>query len=140
MTYFSIEELCHSDTATARQIDNTPAPAVRQKLQTLIDELLDPLRRAWGQPIRVSSGYRCPELNRAVGGVANSQHQTGEAADLTTGTAAQNRQLFARIIEMQQSGRIDFDQLIWERGSAAGPDWIHLSYRRGNNRRQVLYL
>ncbi|WP_071134556.1 D-Ala-D-Ala carboxypeptidase family metallohydrolase [Millionella massiliensis] len=140
MTYFSIEELCHSDTATARQIDNTPAPAVRQKLQTLIDELLDPLRRAWGQPIRVSSGYRCPELNRAVGGVANSQHQTGEAADLTTGTAAQNRQLFARIIEMQQSERIDFDQLIWERGSATGPDWIHLSYRRGSNRRQVLYL
>ena len=135
-----IRDGCPPDPPPPRQTATPPAPAVRQKLQTLIDELLDPLRRAWGQPIRVSSGYRCPELNRAVGGVANSQHQTGEAADLTTGTATQNRQLFARIIEMQQSGRLDFDQLIWERGSAAGPDWIHLSYRRGSNRRQVLYL
>ena len=68
MKYFTIAELCRSTTADNKCIDNTPAPEIREKLQTLIEELLDPIREAWGKPIRVNSGYRCPALNQAVRG------------------------------------------------------------------------
>ena len=67
--YFSIEELCKSDTATEKGIDNTPSSEVVEKLNMLIDNVLDPLREAYGKPIYVNSGYRCPALNKAVGGV-----------------------------------------------------------------------
>lgn len=136
MKYFTIAELCHSDTADNKRIDNTPAPEIREKLQTLIEELLDPIREAWGKPIRVNSGYRCPALNKAVGGVSTSQHQKGEAADLNAGDPAKNRELFDKIVEMQKTGRIAFDQLIDE----AHYRWVHISYRKTDNRNQVLHL
>lgn len=97
----------------------------------LIDAVLDPVRRIWGRPITVNSGFRCPALNAAVRGVANSQHLTGEAADITTGSREGNRELFEKI---SQSG-VPFDQLIDE----SGYSWIHISYS-GRNRRQVLHL
>ncbi len=140
MKYFTIEELCASDTARRRGIDNTPDAVKRQKLQTLIEQLLDPIRAAWGGPIAVNSGYRSPALNRAVGGVSTSQHLKGEAADITVGSTADNKRLFDKIVAMQAAGRITFDQLIWEKGSATGPDWIHISYRAGANRNQILHL
>ena len=123
MTYFTIEELCASDTARRRGIDNTPDAAKRQKLQTLIEQLLDPIRAAWGAPIVVNSGYRSPKLNAAVGGVSTSQHLRGEAADISVGTPAENKRLFDRIVSLRDEGRIAFDQLIWEKGSSAGPEW-----------------
>ncbi|WP_300828722.1 D-Ala-D-Ala carboxypeptidase family metallohydrolase [uncultured Rikenella sp.] len=140
MTYFTIEELCASDTARRRGIDNTPDAAKRQKLQTLIEQLLDPIRAAWGAPIVVNSGYRSPKLNAAVGGVSTSQHLRGEAADISVGTPAENKRLFDRIVSLRDEGRIAFDQLIWEKGSSAGPEWIHISYRPGANRNQTLHL
>lgn len=140
MTYFTIEELCASSVARARSIDNTPDAAKRQKLQTLIEQLLDPIRTAWGNPITVNSGYRCPKLNAAVGGASTSQHLRGEAADITVGSPAENKRLFDKIVELQKAGRIAFDQLIWEKGTAAGPEWIHISYRAGANRNQILHL
>lgn len=136
MKYFTLEELCHSDTATVRHIDNTPDAATRQRLQTLVELLLDPLREAWGAPITVNSGYRSPALNRAVGGVATSQHVKGEAADITVGSSAENKRLFDKIVELQRAGRITFDQLIDE----SHYRWIHVSYRAGANRCQVLHL
>ncbi|WP_417153637.1 D-Ala-D-Ala carboxypeptidase family metallohydrolase [Rikenella microfusus] len=136
MKYFTIAELCRSTTADNKRIDNTPAPEIREKLQTLIEELLDPIREAWGKPIRVNSGYRCPTLNKAVGGVSTSQHQKGEAADLNAGDPAKNRELFDKIVEMQKAGRIAFDQLIDE----AHYRWVHISYRKTDNRNQVLHL
>ncbi|WP_300829507.1 D-Ala-D-Ala carboxypeptidase family metallohydrolase [uncultured Rikenella sp.] len=137
MTYFTIEELCASDTARRRGIDNTPDAAKRQKLQTLIEQLLDPIRAAWGGPIAVNSGYRCPKLNSAVGGVSTSQHLKGEAADITVGSTADNKRLFDKIVELQKAaGRIAFDQLIDE----SGYKWIHISYRAGANRNQTLHL
>ena len=136
MKYFTIAELCRSTTADNKRIDNTPAPEIREKLQTLIEELLDPIRVAWGKPIRVNSGYRCPTLNKAVGGVSTSQHQKGEAADLNAGDPAKNRELFDKIVEMQKAGRIAFDQLIDE----AHYRWVHISYRKTDNRNQVLHL
>ena len=130
MKHFTIEELCRSDTARSRGIDNTPTEEVTRNLTELVDNVLDPLREWYGKPIRVNSGYRCPALNKAVGGVANSQHLTGQAADIDVNDRAENRRLMKHIED-----NLDFDQLIWENGGA----WVHVSYRPdGRNRRQVL--
>lgn len=130
--YFTMEELTRSHTAAVRRIDNSPGVDTRAALEILMDELLDPARELWEAPLTVTSGYRCPRLNRAVGGAARSQHLAGQAADITTGSKEGNRRLFQRIIE---SG-LSFDQLIDERNYA----WLHLSYRRGANRKQILHL
>lgn len=136
MRYFSIKELSRSDTASRRGIDNTPPTEARRNLEALVDNVLDPLREAWGKPITVTSGYRCPALNKAVGGVATSQHLTGQAADITTGNEIDNARLFQKAIDL----RIPFDQLIFEKGDIrTGPAWIHVSYRP-HPRRQILYL
>ena len=134
MKYFIIEEL--TDSAVARQlhIDNTPDKMCIQNLQALVEHVLDPAREALGKPIRVNSGYRCPRLNKCVGGVDNSQHIKGEAADIDTGHPAENKRLFEILL------KLPFDQLIWERGNKQGPAWIHVSYKRnGENRKEVLY-
>ncbi|WP_294600179.1 D-Ala-D-Ala carboxypeptidase family metallohydrolase [uncultured Rikenella sp.] len=136
MKYFTVDELCRSSTATARGIDNRPPDEAVGKLKTLIEELLDPIRAAWGAPVTVNSGYRSPALNAAVGGVATSQHLRGEAADLSVGNPAANERFFRRIEELQRAGTIEFDQLIDE----ARYRWVHISYRRGANRGQVLHL
>lgn len=131
MKYFTIEELTRSTVATARGIPNIPGENEREALEVLVLALLDPLREIWGAPIYVNSGYRSPALNKAVGGVANSQHMKGQAADITTGNTASNRKLFALI----RDGGFDFDQLIDE----ADGTWIHVSYvSPSENRRQVL--
>ena len=132
-TYFTLSELLRSDTAAARSIDNAPSHDVIRRLNALMDECLDPVRELWGKPIGVNSGYRSPALNAAVGGAAASQHMKGEAADITTGSVADNLRLFERIA----ASAIPFDQLIDEnRGH-----WIHISYRAdGKNRGQVLHL
>ena len=132
MKYFTINELIRSDTALQRGIDNTPPPPIKIKLSNLINNLLDPIREAWGGPITVNSGYRCPVLNRAVGGVPTSQHQKGEAVDITVGSPEQNQKLF----ELIAAGNFDFDQLIDE----SNYSWVHISYAAGKNRHAILHL
>lgn len=132
MKYFTIHELTHSDTAHQKGINNTPPPAIKVKLTPLINNLLDPIREAWEDPITVNSGYRCPVLNKAVGGVPTSQHQKGEAADLTVGSPELNQQLFDLIAK----GDFDFDQLIDE----SNYGWVHISYSAGKNRHKILHL
>ena len=130
--YFTIIELCKSDTARARGIDNTPTEEVKENLQALIENVLDPLREAYGKPISVNSGYRCPELNKVVGGVSNSQHVKGQAADIDVHNTAGNQKLYDYIIQ-----NLTFDQCLWENGGA----WIHVSYKKdGNNRKQAFAL
>ncbi len=132
MKYFTIEELTKSATATRLKIDNTPTAEVVKNLTALVDNTLDPLREIYGKPIRVTSGYRCPRLNKAVGGVANSQHLTGQAADLCQGSREENRRLFVYLEQY-----CVFDQLLWENGG----QWLHVSYRAdGKNRQQVKHL
>ncbi|MDR2891100.1 MAG: peptidase M15 [Alistipes sp.] len=141
--HFTIPELVASDTARARGIDNTPPPAARAKLATLANRLLDPVREMWGAPLVVNSGFRCPVLNRAVGGAVGSQHMAGEAADITAGSPAKNRRLFDMIVAAAGRGEIAFDQLIDESGSGARKtpySWLHISYRAGANRGQILHL
>ena len=134
MKYFTISELIKSDTAIKHSLWNGANHEVEDNLTALVDHVLDPLREAYGKPIRVTSGYRCPRLNRLVGGSPNSQHMRGEAADIVAGN--ENLKL-GKLIE--QLGH--FDQLIYEQCDAHGnPRWIHVSWKRnGWNRRQILY-
>ena len=134
MKYFNFSELTASATAERLAIDNTPHSAARKMLTILVEQLLDPIRRRYGTPIIVTSGYRCPALNTAVGGVINSHHIVGCAADITTGTIEQNKVLFALIIEMQTTHAIQFTQLIAEEGYR----WLHISYVPGMLRNQVI--
>lgn len=136
MKYFTITELCRSNTAKRKGIDNTPNNIVRDNLCDLIDEVLDPVRERWGKPIRVNSGYRSLKLNSAIGGAKRSQHMVGEAADITTGDDVGNALLYDLIVEMADAKEIDFDQLIDEKDFS----WLHISYRDGDNRGQKLKL
>lgn len=131
-SYFSIEELCYSQKALVLGIGNKPSETVKQNLQELIDNVLDPLRRAYGKPITVNSGYRCTALNLAVGGVSNSQHLTGHAADITGGSKAENRKLWELIRQLN----LPIDQCINESGFT----WVHVSYDKTRNRRMFLTL
>lgn len=72
MKYFTIDELCKSDTAKAKRIDNSPSDEIIHNLTSLVDKVLDPLRESYGKAIRVNSGYRCPALNKAVKGSKTS--------------------------------------------------------------------
>ena len=126
MKYFTIKELIKSTTATAKKIDNTPTKEVEDNLTKLVDKILDPLREAYGKPIKVNSGYRCPKLNRAVGGSATSQHVLGQAADITGGSKLENKILF----DLIKSLKLPFDQLIWENGGV----WVHVSFGPRNRR------
>ena len=133
-SYFSIQELTASATALREGIDNRPSKCAYHLLHVLVDQLLDPIREAWGEPIVVSSGYRCKQLNALVGGVKNSHHILGCAADIIAGNRANHRKLFKMIQKMQQEGRIKFTQLIWEGDGR----WIHISYVPGNLKCEVI--
>lgn len=132
--YFTLGEMTRSTTASKLRISNTPTHDDLPRIHYLMEQCLDPIREAWGRPIGVNSGYRSRLLNDAVGGARNSQHLTGEAADITTGSAENNKRLFAII---QQIG-VDFDQLIDE----SNYRWLHVSckYLGIGNRKQVLHL
>lgn len=127
MKYFTIAELTRSTTAQLRGIDNTPSQQVIDNLTALVDNVLDPLREAWGAPIHVNSGYRCPALNKAVGGVPASQHMAGEAADITAGSRAKNQRLY----KLQRELNLPIDQAINEHDFS----WIHVSYGPRHRRR-----
>lgn len=131
MKYFTIEEMTKSSTATAKGIDNTPSEEGVLRLQKLIEAVLDPLREWYGKPIKVNSGYRCEALNKAIGGAKSSQHMLGEAADITVGSKEENEKLFDYIKD-----NLEFDQLINESDFS----WVHVSYREGRLRKQVLEL
>lgn len=137
-TNFSLEEMCASSTARAKKIDNTPTTEVKENLEKLCKLVLQPIRNKYGRAITVTSGYRCPKLNTAVGGVKNSQHLTGQAADIKcTGTT--KAVLFNLIKDMINKGEIKVGQLIWEYGTKKEPNWIHVSlpYKKVN---QIIYL
>lgn len=135
-TNFTLEELIHSDTANAKGIDNTPTKEIEENLKYLAEKALQPIRDKWGKPLTVNSGYRCKELNKAVGGVSNSSHLTGLAADIEAGTNEDNKKLFNFISEMVKNKEITVDQVIDEKNYA----WIHVGISRENNRNEVFHL
>jgi hypothetical protein len=131
---FVLEEFTRSDTAKARGIVNAIGQAEVVNLCALVHQVLQPLRDAMGHQVKIGSGYRCPRLNAAVGGVKNSQHMTGEAADLCIDGDMQKGKLWFEWIKQH----CQFDQLIWEH-NAKGTYWVHVSYRaNGQNRKQVI--
>ncbi len=134
MKYFSIDELLHSDKADELGISNKPSPDVVRHLTALVDNVLDPVRILAGKPLVVSSGFRCPRLNAIVGGKPNSQHLKGMAADISLGSALDNRRLFDLIV----ASSIPFDQLIDESRYL----WLHISFDplKARQRRQILHL
>lgn len=141
MKYFTIEEMEHSAVADAKGIINKIPPKFIKNYVELIDKVLDPIRAQYTMPIYVNSGYRCKELNEAVGGVKTSQHtciNDSAAADITTNKGREvNKVLFHVIKNLVQTGQIKVDQLINENNFM----WIHVSYKiYGKNRNQILAL
>lgn len=132
--HFTLEEMCASATAKAKGIKNQPDTQAIVNLTALCVCVLEPLRKWWGKEIKIGSGYRCQKLNLAVGGVSNSQHLTGQAADLCIdGDKTKGLKWFEYIRR-----NLIFDQLIWEH-NAKGTFWVHVSYNaQGANRRQVI--
>lgn len=118
---FTLEELTASSTAKARNIDNTPDELQTANLKKLAETILQPVRDRYGKPMVITGGYRCPELNKAVKGVATSQHLKGEAADINVGK--ENPVLYSLMKEMVEKGEITVGQLLDENGG----QWIHVS-------------
>ena len=132
MKYFTFYELCESGTAKTHNIDNTPSEEIRINLRNLVDNCLDIVREKYGKPITISSGYRCPALNKIVGGEETSQHMKGQAADLK-GKNRQENEIIFNIIK--QIGC--YDQLINEYNFS----WIHVSFVSSKkNRKQILVI
>lgn len=130
--HFTLSEFVRSETATNRHIDNTPTQEVVENLRALCRNVLEPARVAFGAPIYITSGYRCTELNKAVGGKPTSQHLRGEAADLQV-RGVENLRMLYNVIK----SRGVFDQLLFE-SNRSGAKWIHVSYKASGNRRQSI--
>ena len=129
---FTLAEMVHSTTAIRNNIDNTPKDIVIiRNLAHLCQKVLEPLRDHMGCPIKISSGYRSPELNRLVKGSKSSQHCLGQAADIVV--YGRNSEMFMFI-----SQYLTFDQVIWEFGTDSEPDWVHVSYLDSGNKMQML--
>ena len=135
--HFTIEELYASATAKAKGINNKPNVQQMINLVYLAAYVLEPLRVAMNEPIKIGSGFRCQALNKAVGGVSNSQHLKGQAVDLCIdGDIQKGRKWFNYI-----KNNLPFDQLIWEKNPKTGSYWVHVSFvfpDFGRNRRQVI--
>ena len=124
MKFFSISEMTKSDTARRLGIDNTPSDSIKKNLTLFIEKVLDPIREDWGSPIIVSSGYRCPELNKAVGGVKTSGHMYGYCADLQV--KGDLRKFSNFVIEWMKEHQMKWDQIIWEK--CGGVTWLHFCW------------
>jgi len=128
---FTWEEMLYSRTAEIYQIENRPGREERQAIKELVKRLLQPLRIAYGKPIRINSGYRCPELNRLVGGVPSSQHVKGEAADCVVEGWAEE------LLDVLLKNGLPFDQAILYRRR----NFLHVSIRVDRrNRKKVIVI
>jgi len=131
----ALSEVTRSETAKRRGISNMPTPEHIENFKKLAENVFQPIRDHFGVPIRISSGYRSKELNTAIGGSLSSQHCQGEAIDIDMdGTTVTNKQIFDFV-----KANVNFDQMIWEFGTDANPDWVHVSYNSdGAQRKQIL--
>lgn len=125
--YFTLEELTFSQTALRRGLNNTPSKAMILKLTWLAAQM-DTVRALLGHPIHISSGYRSASVNRAIGGSSTSQHCKGEAVDFVCPAFGTPRDICVAVMK----SNIPYDQLIYE------GTWVHISFSKTNNRRQVL--
>ena len=119
--FFTLQEFIKSSTATRLKIDNTPTNEILRNLQYGVSMVLDPLRRIHQQPIIITSGYRCEKLNKAVGGMANSWHTKGNAADIHIKDENEAREIF-NILKALPS----VDTVLFEHSRSS--DWIHVQW------------
>ena len=133
--HISYKEGVYSITATRRGIDNTPNDEQLDNMELVAEEVFEPLRAYVNGPIKINSFFRCPELNRAIGGSSKSQHCKGQAMDIDdTFGRMTNAEMYEFIKE-----HLNFDQMIWEFGDDDNPDWVHVSYiSEDDNRNRCL--
>ena len=131
MKYFTLSELTRSAIAEVRGIDNTAPSEAERNLTDLVEMVLDPLRERWGVPIHVNSGYRCPELNKIVGGAENSYHLRGMAADITSRCPFHNTALFTEIRIMHDKGLLPLTECYLSQQGT----YIHVAYDPANVKR-----
>lgn len=129
---FTMSELLYSEIAEKYNIYNVPDKEHLDNLLLLICNVLQPLREFIGKPIIITSGYRNPRLNShpLINGAPNSQHTEGKACDFIIKGMAPKQ-----IIEKIDASGIEFDQAISEKNI-----WVHISYNKNNNRRQIMYI
>ena len=123
---FTIQEFIVTNTGLSNQLTSEALA----NIEYLAKKLLQPLRDDYGKPIRITSGYRSVDVNKAVGGSPTSQHTKGQAVDIV---ADDNKALFDLI-----KSNFEFDQLIWEYGTDKQPAWVHVSIKKTGNRRQIM--
>lgn len=135
--HLDLVEVTRSTDAKRFGIKNEPTAEHLDNLKKLAENIFEPIRKHFGVPIFVSSGYRSSKLNKAIGGTKNSQHLLGQALDLdmdASKSGVTNKMVFDYI-----KNNLDFDQLIFEYGTKDAPDWVHVSYNpNGKQRKQVL--
>jgi zinc D-Ala-D-Ala carboxypeptidase len=129
--HISLKEATRSQTSSRMGISNEPTEEHLAAMRITAEKVFEPVRKALNRPIIVSSFYRSPKLNTAIGGSKTSQHCKGEAIDIDTGDF--NNEVFYWI-----KNNLVFDQLIWEFGDTKEPSWVHVSYSVSGNRKQVL--
>lgn len=130
MKHFTIAEMVKSDTADRRGIDNRLPKALLPNVERLVRVVLDPLREWYGKPIYINSGYRCPELNKAVGGSPGSFHLIGCAADIDVHSRAENQKLFEYI-----KASLPYTELGWE----GGGKWVHVAIAPGREEEKEVF-
>jgi hypothetical protein len=133
--YITLQEAIKSNTASVLQIQNIPNSEQIANLKLVCTEVFDKVREHFGKPIGITSGFRSAELNKRIGGSKTSQHMEGKALDIDGDIlgGVSNKDIFEFI-----KNNCTFDQLIWEFGSENAPDWVHVSYNKGVNRKQIL--
>lgn len=119
--FFTLSELTKSSTAAKYHIDNTPTEDIVRNLQYGVDMVLDPLRRLYGKPIVITSGYRCLELNKRVGGVANSWHTQGNAADIHVASLTEATKIFSNLQKIPS-----VDTALFEHSKSG--QWLHVQW------------
>jgi len=134
--HFTLEEMTKSQTGARKGIINNPGQAEIGNLKALCENVLEKVRAHFGKPITVNSGFRGVKLNKAIGGAKNSQHITGQAADIEI-AGVDNQVLFQWIRD-----NLEFDQLISEyiKPGIANSGWVHVSWNPAGNRKNVLII
>ena len=135
--HLDLAEVTRSETAKRKGISNEPTPEHLENFKKLAQNIFEPIRKHFGVPIHISSGYRSKALNTAIGGSLTSQHCSGEAIDIDmdgSSNGVTNKMVFEFI-----KANLNFDQLIWEFGTKDNPDWVHVSFETtGKQRKQIL--
>jgi len=122
--HVSLREGIFSQTATRRDLDNTPNEEQLDNMKLIGEKVFEPLREWVGGPIKINSFFRGLPLNTAIGGAKSSQHMKGQAMDIDdTFGQATNAEMYKWVKE-----NLDFDQMIWEFGTDENPNWVHISY------------